>query len=79
MAPGKSDADELIAKHADLIALPHGPACRAGASEHRVLIEALCDRGLNAAAVHRVLKAEGIVIGPHIIQRHHRGDCACLR
>jgi hypothetical protein len=72
-------ADELIKKYPDLVVSKKGPSCTVGASPHRKLIEALCERGLNSAAVHRITRAEKIPVPYTAIARHRSGDCQCRR
>ena len=71
------NVESLVKKHEGLIHRPNGTQCGAGASKHRALIEALCERGLPVSAVHRILKAEGIDVSYNTIQRHHRKACLC--
>jgi hypothetical protein len=72
-------ADDLIKKYPNLAVTRKGPSCTVGSSAHRELVEALCARGLNSAAVHRIVRAEKIEIGYNAISRHRNGDCQCRR
>ena len=73
-----SEVDALIAKYPKLIKV-NGPECSVSASGHRELVEALSSRGLVMAAVHRILRAEGITVGVGALRRHRDGECKCPR
>ena len=73
------NADDLIAKYPNLATTRKGPVCSVGSSPHRALIEALCERGLNSAAVHRIVRAEKIPVAYNAISRHRNEDCLCRR
>lgn len=46
-------------------------------SDRAELDTVLADRALSAAAIARVLTAEGHVVRQQTVARHRRGDCSC--